>query len=76
MNQKTRSLTDWEKQANNAAKFYEIPAAELKREIKRALTRIVAERIAESEIAERQKSSSAVEEPELSHIVESHYRKG
>jgi hypothetical protein len=76
MNKKRRSFTAWEDHANKAAKFYEIPAAELKREIKRALTRIVAERIAENEIAERQKSASMVESPELSHIVESHYQKG
>jgi hypothetical protein len=75
MNQKKRSPRGWEEQANKAAKFYEIPAAELKREIKRALTRIVAEKIAQREVAERQKSSSTVEAPELSHILETHYRK-
>jgi len=74
MNQIKRSLTGWEEQANKAAEFYGIPAADLKREIKLALTRIVAEKIAEWEIAERLKSSPTVEASELSHIVESHYR--
>jgi hypothetical protein len=58
MNQKKRSPKGWEEQANKAAKFFEIPAPELKREIKRALTRIVAERIAQKEISERQKARS------------------
>src|SRR5262245_9444135 len=35
MNQKKRTPARWEEQANKAAKVYEIPAAELKREIKR-----------------------------------------
>jgi len=75
MNQKKRTPARWEEQANKAAKVYEIPAAELKREIKRALTRIVAKRIAENEIVERQKPGSMPEASELSHIVEKHYQK-
>jgi hypothetical protein len=75
MNQKKRSPKGWEEQANKAAKFFEIPAPELKREIKRALTRIVAERIAQKEISERQKARSTAAAPELSHIVEPHYQK-
>jgi hypothetical protein len=75
MNQKKRSPKGWEEQANKAAKLFEIPAPELKREIKRALTRIVAERIAQKEISERQKARSTAAAPELSHIVETHYQK-
>ena len=75
MAQKKRSLARWEEQANKAAKFYEIPAPELKREIKRALTRIVAEKVAQNEIEERQKSRPTAEGAEVSHIHESHYGK-
>jgi hypothetical protein len=75
MNQKKRTSARWEESANKAAKVFGIPAAELKREIKRALTRFVAERIAQREIAERQKSSTTAELAAVSHIVEAHYQK-
>jgi len=75
MKQKKPTLARWEEQANKAAKFYEIPAPELKREIKRALTRIVAEKIAQNEIEKRQKSRPTAEGAEVSHIHETHYGK-
>lgn len=74
MNRKKPARARWEEQANEAAKFYEIPAAALKREVRHALTRIVADRIAQAEIEDRQKSSLTAAAAEVSHIVESHYK--
>ena len=75
MKQKKPTPARWEEQAIKAAKFYEIPASELKREIKRALTRIVAETIAQNQVEDRQKSSPMAEAADLSHIHETHYGK-
>ena len=75
MKRKKPTPARWEEQAIKAAKFYEIPASELKREIKQALTRIVAEKIAQNEIQERQKSTPTAEGAEVSHIHETHYGK-